>query len=347
MDFSLSEEQQLLASSTRALAADVFGESVARQVLDGDWDRANKGWSQLQGAGLTALLIDEQHGGGGGSLLDACVVTTELYSALAPVPYLTSAVAVPLVLRAVDGPSAAALAAEVAAGRTLGLWVGSDLAWPPATPEAVCLDWAPDRSALLLDADAVSLESSEVGSGIDPLHPLSAERDLGATWTETGMSEPARRALAGVRVAAASALTGCLAGAAQLAWDYIATREQYGRPIAAFQAVRHMAADLMVDLETCRSVSLGAAWQVENESLEDAERIAAVAKAWCGDAAVRSIETSVQLLGGIGVTWESTAHLHLRSAHQLAASFGDTRSLLRRVGAEFISARGGRHDGSA
>ncbi|GAA1845723.1 acyl-CoA dehydrogenase family protein [Actinomadura bangladeshensis] len=347
MDFSLSEEQQFLSSSTRSLAGDVFGESVARQVLDGDRARADKGWSHLREAGLTTLLVPEEYGGGGGSLLDACVVTTELFSALAPVPYLTSAVAAPLLLRAGPAKASGALLAELTEGTTCGLFVGADLAWPPEAPAAVCLDWASGRSGLVLGPDTAELVTAEPGPGVDPLHPLGARGDLDVSWSGTDLPEPARRALAGIRVAAASALTGCLAGAAQLAWDYIATREQYGKPIAAFQAVRHMAADLLVDLETCRSVSLGAAWQVENEPVEDAERIAAVAKSWCGEAAVRSIETSVQLLGGIGVTWESTAHLYLRTAHQLAASFGDTRSLLRRTGADFIAARGGHGDGSS
>jgi alkylation response protein AidB-like acyl-CoA dehydrogenase len=347
MDFSLSEEQELLASSARSLAADLFGESVARQVLDGDRARADKGWSQLQEAGLASLLVADEHGGGGGSLLDACLVTTELYSALAPVPYLTSAVAVPL-LAAGSGKDATAVLTAVADGATYGLFVGADLSWPPVGPDEVCLDWAPGRDGLLVGPDALELGPAEGAPGVDPLHPLGRRIGVGgSSWSAPDLAAGSRRAVAGVRVAAAAALTGCLAGAAQLAWDYIATREQYGKPIASFQAVRHMAADLLVDLETCRSVSLGAAWQVENEPIEDAERIAAVAKSWCGEAAVRSIETSIQLLGGIGVTWESTAHLYLRTAHQLAASFGGTRSLLRRVGADFIAARGGHSDGSS
>ncbi|SDG37171.1 acyl-CoA dehydrogenase family protein [Pseudonocardia oroxyli] len=347
MDFSLSEEQELLAASTRSLAADLFGESVARQVLDGDRARADKGWSNLQEAGLASLLVAEEHGGGGGSLLDACVVTTELYSALAPVPYLTSAVAVPL-LAAGSGEQGTPVLTALAEGATYGLFVGADLSWPATGPDAVCLDWAPGRDGLAVGPDTLELGPAEAGPGVDPLHPLGRGTGAGSvSWPAAGLPEASSRALAGVRVAAAAALTGCLAGAAQLAWDYIATREQYGKPIAAFQAVRHLAADLLVDLETCRSVSLGAAWQVENEPIEDAARVAAVAKSWCGEAAVRSIETSIQLLGGIGVTWESTAHLYLRTAHQLAASFGDTRSLLRRVGADFISARGGHSDGSS
>jgi alkylation response protein AidB-like acyl-CoA dehydrogenase len=348
MDFSLADEQELLASSARSLAADMFGESVARQALGGDYSKADEGWSQLQAAGLTTLLIAEDHGGGEGTLLDACLVTTELYSALAPVPYLTSAVVAPLLLRGAPADRAAPKLAALAEGATYGLVVDKALSWPPAGPEVVCLDWRPGREGLLLDAERAELIPFESRTGIDPLHPVGVATVEGrAARAEADLLAQGQRALAAVRVAVAAALTGCLAGAAQLAWDYIATRQQYGKPIASFQAVRHMAADLLVDLETCRSVSLGAAWQVDNEPIEDAVRVAMVAKTWCGQAAVRAIETAIQLLGGIGVTWESTAHLYLRTAHQLASAFGDTRTLLRQVGGQFVAARGGRGDGSA
>ena len=79
---------------------------------------------------------------------------------------------------------------------------------------------------------------------------------------------------------------------------------------------------------------------VDNDDIDTAERAAAIAKAWCGQAAVRSVETAIQLLGGIGVTWESTAHLYLRNVHLLSAIFGDTRTLLRELGTGFVEERG-------
>lgn len=345
MDFSLTEEQQMLATAARSLSANLFGEAVARQTLAGDRSRADKGWTELQAAGLTTLLVPGELDGGDGSVLDACVVLTELSAGLAPVPYLISAVAVPAALRAIGGDAAAERLRALAAGETLSLVVDGELRWPATGDVAVCLDAAAGRSALAVGGDGPLLvDDVEMGAGIDPLHPTGTVH-AGAVEVrpavELAATEAGRRALATMRVAAAAALTGCLAGAAQLAWDYVATREQYGKPLASFQAVRHLAADLMVDLETCRSVSHGAAWMVDNDEIDIAERAAAIAKAWCGQAAVRSVETATQLLGGIGVTWESTAHLYLRNAHLLSASFGDTRSLLREVGRDFIAERGG------
>lgn len=343
MDFALSEEQRQLAASARSLAEDLFGASVARRALNDDHTAADKGWAELRASGLTTLLVPEEAGGGGATLLDACVVLVELSSALAPVAYLASAVAAPLLLRTCDERASAATFAALCSGAIYGVVVDDRLHWPARTPELVCLDWAPGRAGLLVDRGTVhTIEDFAAAPGIDPLHPVGFTAAGPATDAADGpLSAAERRALAGIRVAAASALTGCLAGAATLAWDYVRTREQYGKTIGSFQAVQHLAADLLVDLETCRSVSLGAAWQVDNEPVEIAERTAAVAKAWCGQTAVRGVETAVQLLGGIGVTWESTAHLYLRNVHLLSAGFGDTRTLLRELGSDFIRTRGG------
>jgi alkylation response protein AidB-like acyl-CoA dehydrogenase len=344
MDFSLTEEQETLAGMARSLSSDLFGDAVARQALGGDRSGADKGWAHLQETGLASLLVPERLGGGGGGVLDACVVLTELSAALAPVPYLTSAVAVPSVLLAIGGEEAEKRLRALAAGETVSLVVDENLRWPGAAGRGtVCLDAAPGRSALAVVGGTPRLCTDvTTGTGIDPLHPIGTIAAVGGgSGDAVAGSLAGRRALAAMRVGSAAALTGCLAGAAQLAWDYVTTREQYGRPLASFQVVRHLAADLLVDLETCRSVSYGAAWMVDNDDVAAAERAAAIAKAWCGQAAVRSVETATQLLGGIGVTWESTAHLHLRNAHLLSASFGDTRSLLRELGTEFIAERGG------
>ena len=343
----------MLGASARSLSADLFGAAVARGALAGDRSGADKGWAELQAAGLTGLLIPAELGGGGGSLLDACVVLSELAAALAPVPYLTSAVAVPSVLLACAGSAAEGRLRALADGETLGLVVDSELRWPPESPGGICLDWQAGRAGLAIVGGApIAVDKISAGASVDPLHPLGTVTGSGGALrsfvdVEFADGESARRALAAIRVAAAAALTGCLAGAAQLAWDYVKTREQYGHPLASFQAVRHLAADLLVDLELCRSVSYGAAWIVDNEDVDSAEQSAAIAKAWCGQAAVRSVETAIQLLGGIGVTWESSAHLYLRNANLLSALFGDTRALLRGLGSDFIELRGKGNDGPA
>jgi alkylation response protein AidB-like acyl-CoA dehydrogenase len=116
------------------------------------------------------------------------------------------------------------------------------------------------------------------------------------------------------------------------------TRQQFGTAIGTFQAVQHLCADMLVDVESARSALYGAAWSVERLDSERGAWAAAVAKAWCGRAAVRACENAVQVFGGMGITWECDVHLHLRAAHQAAASFGSDHTVIREVGAGVLAA---------
>ena len=109
-----------------------------------------------------------------------------------------------------------------------------------------------------------------------------------------------------------------------LAVDYAKEREQFGRPIGSFQAVKHRCADMLVDVEGMRSAVYHAAWAIGADPV-DAPLAASTAKVWCSDAAVRVAESALQVHGGIGFTWEADVHLHLKRAQLDAVSFGDAR----------------------
>jgi alkylation response protein AidB-like acyl-CoA dehydrogenase len=107
------------------------------------------------------------------------------------------------------------------------------------------------------------------------------------------------------------------------ATDYAKVREQFGRPIGAFQAVKHRCADMLVEVESARSIAIHAAHAVAEGSTEEVTEVAAMAKAFCSDAYVSCAEASIQLHGGIGFTWEYVAHLHLKRAKSGQLLFGD------------------------
>lgn len=138
------------------------------------------------------------------------------------------------------------------------------------------------------------------------------------------MSDGARRTRAVTWTGSAALLIGLAEGALNQAVDYARHREQYGRPIGSFQAVQHLCADMLVDVETSRSIAYGASWAAEHAPIDEAERIAAAAKSHAGAAAIRTCERGIQVLGGIGVTQEHDAHLRLRTAHLHSAAFGNT-----------------------
>jgi alkylation response protein AidB-like acyl-CoA dehydrogenase len=350
MDFSLSPEQTMLSQTAHDLAAQHFGHSVAHAAARGDRTGPAKGWSALADSGLISILLPSLPGEAQGGLLEACIVLTELSAALAPVPFLTSAIAVPLLIRAYPGEVSDVIAAELARGQTFGLIVDQKLGLPAASPDLYCLGWEENRPGLLIAGEQVTLvDDIQPAATIDLLDPagLVASRPDAVRAQPMSLTPAARRALAGMRTAVAAGLAGLVGGCARLAWDHIRQRQQYGRTLSSFQAVKHMAADLLVDVETCRSVTYGAAWIADNADVETAERNAQIAKAWCGQAAVRSAETAMQLLGGVGVTWESTAHLYLRKARLWSALLGDVPAMTAALGAEFIATRGRDQHGSA
>jgi alkylation response protein AidB-like acyl-CoA dehydrogenase len=126
-------------------------------------------------------------------------------------------------------------------------------------------------------------------------------------------------------VGTAAQLLGGAVAMLELATEYAKTREQFGRPIGAFQAVKHHCADMVVDVECMRSVLWWAAWSVQHGE-PDASVAASSAKAWCADAGVRVIETALQVFGGIGFTWDHDAHLYLKRAQLDALTFGGARA---------------------
>ena len=124
----------------------------------------------------------------------------------------------------------------------------------------------------------------------------------------------------------AAALCAEMVGGAQ--WvldtsvDYAKTRQQFGKPIGSFQAMKHMCADMLVRVESARSASYWAAWAASVDD-DDLLTAASLAKAWCSEAFFRNAADNIQIHGGIGFTWEHDAHRYFRRARASASLFGD------------------------
>jgi alkylation response protein AidB-like acyl-CoA dehydrogenase len=104
--------------------------------------------------------------------------------------------------------------------------------------------------------------------------------------------------------------------------DYVKTRNQFGRPIGSFQAVKHRCADMLVDVESARSAAYGALASLATGD-DQLPVLAAIAKAFCSDAFLACAGESIQLHGGIGFTWEHSAHLYFKRAKASQLLFGD------------------------
>ncbi len=130
----------------------------------------------------------------------------------------------------------------------------------------------------------------------------------------------------------AADLLGVMRGALDVAVTYARDRVQFGVPVGSFQAVQHLCADALVMVESARSATWHAAWAVDELPPDEAVLAARIAKAWCSRAGVEVCETAVQVLGGIGMTWEHLAHVHLRRALLDRTALGDEREQHERIG---------------
>ncbi|MEV7319466.1 acyl-CoA dehydrogenase family protein [Streptomyces sp. NPDC093970] len=274
-------------SDDQTALRDGMRELLARR-FDGEALRAAVGapgldrglWRELGAAGFFALRLPEADGGVGLGLPEAVLVFEEAGRALLPGPLLATHLA------AADVPGAATGEAVV------------------ARVDGGLVEWLAEADAVRGDASgAVPLRS------VDPLTPLHRV---------AGAADPDPEPVA-VLLTAAEQL-GTATRACELAVQHARTREQFGRPIGAFQAVKHLCAEMLVRAETARAAVYAAAVTADRVDI-------AAARLLADEAAVRGARDCLQVHGGMGFTWEAEVHLHVKRAWVRAQrGGGGTRS---------------------
>jgi|HubBroStandDraft_4_1064222.scaffolds.fasta_scaffold11336_4 alkylation response protein AidB-like acyl-CoA dehydrogenase len=337
MEFSLTDEQLSLQSMITQWCASRGGTQQVRDRYQDKDHSLDPAWAELAELGLAGLLVDPACGGSGGSLLDACIVAEALSASLLTVPFVGSAVlgATAVELFAPAGGRQEWLG-EIADGRSVvSVVLDRDLKWPAVGREGVAWEWVPT-------ADVAWMEDGQLVRSAGPKVVRTLDRDLTRTCAEVQLPGDAPGSagkvspqealfLATGRVITAASLVGTMAGALRLATEHAKSREQFGRPIGSFQAIQHMCAEMLVDVETSRTATFGAAWAAANLEPGEALRAASVAKAWAASASRRVCESAMQVHGGMGYTWECDVHLYLRSAQLCGAAFGDEMACLDSV----------------
>jgi len=347
MDFGLSEEQKALATTVRRYLSERCPTTRVRAVMEGDSGHDAELWSGLMDLGIGSLAVPESCGGMGAEFLDLALVAEELGHACAPGPFLGAAMAT-VALAAGDDTDAAAkwlpriasgeVIATAAIGEAGGRWDDGEIAAtakagklsatkflvPYGSLAEIHVVAANDSDGIalwLVERDASTVVCSEL-SGNDRTRRLSSVEYRGAQALRIGGREAfARMRDAALVLVAADAYGGsrrCL----EMARDYALTREQFGQPIGAFQAVKHQLANLAVDLEPSLSLWWYAAHALDRIPAE-APRHAALAKGFSSDLFDRAARDSTELHGGIGFTWEYDLHLWFRRSIFDRAFFGD------------------------
>lgn len=354
-DLLYSEEEEALRAAVRDLLTDHCDAAgvIARTESDAPHDLSL--WKALaDGMGLAGLLVPEARGGQGATHREAAVVLEELGRAVAPVPYLTSAVvATEALLACEDGGD---LLAELAAGRRIGalavgLHTAPGAAYPTVrlengalTGELTGIADAAAAGVLLVPADDGGLYAVEADAAtvtpqrsLDLTRPLARIALAGAPGRRLGDAEPAvRRALRAGAGLLASEQLGLADWSLTETVRYLKDRKQFNRPVGGFQALKHRLAGLWLEVAGLRAAARGAADALATG--DDTDIAVAVAQAHASPVAVRAAEEALQLHGGIGMTWEHPVHLCLKRAKADSIAYGTAGAHRERL-AELVDLR--------
>jgi 3-oxochol-4-en-24-oyl-CoA dehydrogenase len=330
---AITEEHIDLADAVFGQLNRVNSRTAARATLDDGPSNPPEIWSAAAELGWTGLAIAEEHGGSGFGLGELAVVLEAQGYELCPGPFLPSVAAAVVIDRCAPDSVRAQYLPGLADGSIIGalavagsVTIGSDLA---VTGECPAVLGAPDANLLVVAAadDVVVVDATADGVTVTALDSMDTTRSIGSVALrgvtvaeDRVLRGAARKARTVFRILASAEAVGVSWATLQMAVDYAKVREQFGRTIGTFQAVKHHAANMLVNAEETTAATWDAA---RADDLDSAWFAAAVAASHAIRTQIFNSQNNIQLHGGIGFTWEHDAHLYLRRARTLAALMGE------------------------
>jgi len=336
MSIAISEEHRALARSVADFLADHQSRAAARGLLGAAADARPAFWAELANLGLLGLHVPEELGGSGFGLPETLVVAEQMGRHLAPGPFVPTVITSAVLAAAGPDDLQKRLLPGLADGSVIGAAaLGGEVAYAngAATGKAGVVISGHLADVLLIPAgdDVLVVEKSaggvhaEVPANLDPSRRAARVRLDAAPAT---VLPGARGLLTDVaRAVLAAEAAGVAAETTEQAAEYAKIRQQFGRPIATFQAVKHHCANMLVAAE----LATAAAWDAGRAGLGGGDQLsytAAIAAALAGPAAVGNANLNIQVHGGIGFTWEHDAHLYLRRATAIAAVLNTERAAI-------------------
>jgi len=310
VDLTLSDEQQALQEMIAGFASDRFDiDTVVRAFGEpGGFDRGL--WAELAALGTFGIAVAEDLGGVGLGVIDAVLVHEALAGGLVPGPLVAATLAAGLVDGVIDGSVVPALLERPAHG-------------------PVVVEHLRDADVLLVvddegvaQVDAAGLGGTLLAHPTDPITPVTlleavpegeriAGPEVAQAWRRLGS------------VLASAQLVGLSEATTSVAVEYAKERQQFGKPIGAFQGLKHLLADCFMRTEVARSAVWSAAVNIDEPEAGDIDRAVAAARLMAARAATENGKTGIQVHGGMGFTWEVVAHLYLKRAWVLETQFGN------------------------
>jgi alkylation response protein AidB-like acyl-CoA dehydrogenase len=327
VDLERSAEQEELVAAVRAVCRRYFSPAELVGQAGGPVAVVGDGWRALCDLGVFGLRLPPGRGGLGLGLVDAVLVFEELGRHLVPGPLVATEVALAAGLVDTEatsaGPSPVPLVGCCPTGDPHRL-----VAHLPELDGLLVVDDDQQTVGVVDRPELSSASATAVDRSLDPLTPLW---QLPRLPPGRVLAYPYDRWLVEHRLLTAALAVGVAAGAAELAVAYAGQRRQFGRPIGAFQAIKHLCVDLFVAVELARSAVLVAALSADQPEVGSPLRAASAAALVAADAAVGNARGCLQVHGGMGFTWDVPVHLYLNRAMALRIGLGSRRGLAATV----------------
>jgi alkylation response protein AidB-like acyl-CoA dehydrogenase len=351
MDFGLSDDQKMLEETLRGFLAEHVPIERVRELRHEPQPNDRGVWSSLAELGVAGVLVPDAQGGAGLSLLDAALVAGVLGHAATPSPFLSTSVMAATALKAVGGADADALLAGIASGE-LVVGVAATELFSVREGAGVRIEGGRLRGKAMMALDAVAadgllvaiddatlawVDAKAPGVSIERLLTIDATRDTSelvfdgaeAKLVFEGAGDAVRRMLEAGRIVLAADTLGCCESMVEQAVAYSKERKQFDRLIGSFQAVKHMCAEMIAEVEPARSLLWYAA-HAYDAIPDEAPLMACHVLAHVSEIGREIASVSTQVHGGIGWTDEQNLHFWFKR-------IGNARHLLG--GPEYLRAR--------
>ena len=331
MSIAITEEHRALAQTVAGLLTKHQSRAAARSLLEAEAEAGAEArpafWAELSGLGLLGLHIPEEQGGSGFGLAETLVVAEQMGRHLAPGPFAPTVMASAVLAAAGPDDLRKRLLPALADGSVIGaVALGGAVAHADgaATGEAGVVISGHLADVLLVPAGDDVLVIEKAAGGVRAEVPANLDQSRRAARVSLDAAPAtvlpgARGLLTGVaRAVLAAEAAGVASETTEQAADYAKIRQQFGRPIATFQAVKHHCANMLVAAE----LATAAGWDAGRAGIGGGDQLrytAAIAAVLAVPAAVSNASLNIQVHGGIGFTWEHDAHLYLRRAAAIAA----------------------------
>jgi 3-oxochol-4-en-24-oyl-CoA dehydrogenase len=321
MPIAISDDHQALAQTVSEFLAARGARAHARNLLEAKTDGLPDFWGEVGKLGWLGLHLPEEYGGSGFGLSELVIVVEQFGRAVAPGPFVPTVVASAVIAAAGPPDLQARLLPGLASGSAIGaVALRGDVAGGTGNAGIAASGHLADVLLVAQGDDVLVVETAgggvktEVPANLDPARRIARVTLTGAPAT---VLPGARKVLTDLsRLLFAAEATGVAREVTEQAAEYAKVREQFGRPIATFEAVKHHCANMLVAAELATAAVWDAARAADGEQLS---YTAAIAATLAVPSAVQNAQLNIQVHGGIGFTWEHDAHLYLRRAAAIQA----------------------------